>query len=80
MKTIYLLPKDINIAKQKLKERNLEPEVEKGRLLEIEEHYNRITKDKQLMNMFDYKLYNTYDKKSEDEVINLVKKILEKGK
>lgn len=76
LKTIYLLPKDIEKAKEKLKERNLKPEIEKARLLEIEEHYNRITKDKELMNKFDYILYNNYDKKSEEEILNIVEKIL----
>ncbi len=79
LKVIYLLPKDINIAKQKLKERCLEPDVEKGRIQEIDEHYNKIMNDKELMGMFDYVLYNNYDKDSEEKVLNLVRDLLRKG-
>lgn len=74
--SIYLLPTDINIAKQKLIERNLNAETEKARLLEIDEHYNKIKTDKNLIRMFDYVLYNNYDKESEEKVINLVKENL----
>jgi guanylate kinase len=78
--TIYVMPKDINVSKQKLHERNLKPEVEKNRLLEIDEHYKKITTDKKLLNMFDYVVYNNYDKESEENVLNLVKKILEENR
>jgi hypothetical protein len=74
------MPKDINVSKQKLHERNLKPEVEKNRLLEIDEHYKKITTDKKLLNMFDYVVYNNYDKESEENVLNLVKKILEENR
>lgn len=73
--TIYLLPNDIEIAKNKTRERHLEAQVEKDRLLEIDEHYKRITTDEKLRNMFDYILYNNYDKASEDELIKLVKNL-----
>lgn len=76
---IYLLPKDIDVAKNKLRERNLKPQVEQARLLEIDEHYNKIMSDKNLLSMFDYVLYNNYDKESEDTVIDLVKENLIKG-
>lgn len=74
--TIYLMPTNINIAKKKLKERHLKPETEIARLNEIDEHYKKITTDKKLLGMFDYIIYNNYDKKSEYEVINLVKELL----
>lgn len=73
---IYLLPTDIEIAKNKTRDRHLDAKVEKARLLEIDEHYKRITTDENLRNMFDYILYNNYDKASEDEIINLVKKLM----
>lgn len=74
--TIYLLPTDIEIAKNKTRERHLDIAVEKDRLLEIDEHYKRITTDEKLRNMFDYILYNNYDEKSENELISLVKKLM----
>ena len=77
IKTIYLLPKDVMIPKTMLKKRNLNPKVEEDRLKEIDEHVERVTKDKELLGMFDYVLYNNYDKESEDQVINLVEKLME---
>ena len=73
---IYLLPKDIEIAKNKTRERHLNPIVEEQRLLEIDEHYKKINTDKNLRNMFDYTLYNDYNKSSEGELINLVSKLM----
>ena len=75
IKTIYIFPKDINITKSMITKRNLSKEQEIERLSEIEEHYNKVMNDKNLRNMFDYIIYNNYDQKSEDEIINLVRKI-----
>lgn len=76
MCAIYLLQKDIEIAKDKTRDRHLNPIVENQRLLEIDEHYNRITTDETLRNMFDFTLHNDYTKQSEDELIDLVKKLM----
>lgn len=73
---IYLLPDDIEIAKNKMRQRHLDSDTEQKRLLEIDEHYNRITTDENLRNMFDYTMYNHYDKASENELINLVNKLM----
>lgn len=75
--TIYILPKDINQAIEKLKERNLEPQKEKERIEELKEHYNRYMQDKELRDMFDYVVYNNYDQNSEDELIKLVERLLQ---
>ena len=74
--TIYLLPKDIEIAKDNTRMRNLEPTIEKNRLLEIDEHYNRITTDENLRKQFDCILYNNYNETSEKEIIDLVTSLL----
>ena len=78
IKTIYLFPKDVNISKQMLKDRNLKPEIEKKRLDEIDQHLEYVKNNKELINLFDYILYNNYDEKSKDEVINIVKNIKKK--
>lgn len=78
IKTIYIFPKDINITKSKIAERHLSKEQEKTRLEEIEEHYNRMITDEELKGMFDYIMYNNYDKESEYEIINLVNGLREK--
>lgn len=78
IKTIYILPKDIEIPKQKVKERNLSKEQEIERINEIEEQYNKFINDKNFQSKFDYFLYNNYDKESEEQLIRLVKTILNK--
>ena len=76
MKAIYLLPQDIEIAKQKVRERMIEPSAEEKRIREVQMHYQKIMEDEELRNMFDYTLYNNYDKASEDKVIELVNKLI----
>ncbi|MCI9039031.1 MAG: hypothetical protein HFJ29_04060 [Clostridia bacterium] len=76
MKVLYLFPQDIEIAKQKTRERGLTPEVEKKRLLEIDEHYERVKKDTDLRNMFDYIQYNNYDQESEHRIVDFIQKVI----
>ena len=76
IKTIYILPTDINLAKEKTKERNLSPEKEEERIKELEEHYNRIMTDEELKKQFDYIVYNNYDKDSLDKILSLVKSMM----
>lgn len=77
MKTIYIFPKDVNISKEMLKNRHLKPEVEEKRLNEIDEHLERVHNDKELLGLFDHILYNEYDQKSEEQVINVIRQMLE---
>lgn len=76
--SIYILPQDIEMAKEQTKKRHLKPNVEKNRLLEIDEHYNSFMADANLRKQFDYIVYNNYDKESENQIINIVKKLLNK--
>ena len=76
IKTIYILPQDLEVAKDQTRKRNLSKEKEEERIKEIDEHYNRITTDNNLRNMFDYIVYNNYDEKSEKEIMMLVQKML----
>ena len=76
---IYFFPKSIEEAKDKTRQRHLPPNVEKDRLLEIDEHYKRITTDENLRNQFNYFLYNNYDQASEEEFLDLVHKLLEEN-
>ena len=73
--SIYMIPENIEIAKQKLKERNLPREVEKLRLEEIEEHFEKFQNDENLRNQFDYIFYNDYTEKSIQKIIELLKNI-----
>ena len=76
--SIYILPTDIEMAKEQTRKRHLPSDVEQKRLLEIDEHYKKIISDEYLRNQFNYFFYNNYDKKSEDELLNLVRKLLNK--
>lgn len=78
IKTIYLLPENLEIPKQKLKSRNLKPEVEKQRIAEIDEHYNRYMTDENLRKQFDFVVINRYNNDSKKEVLDLVKNELNK--
>ena len=78
IKTIYILPKNIEIPKRKARERNLSKEKEIERINEIDEQYNMFINDINFQNKFDNILYNNYDKESEQQLLNLVKNILNK--
>ncbi len=72
--SIYMIPKDIEIAKEQLRKRNLPKEIEKCRLKEIEDHMNNFIENQELRNQFDYILYNDYTQKSVEKVIEVIKK------
>ena len=71
--SIYMIPKNIETAIQKLKERNLSKEVEIKRIEEIKEHIENFKKDKNLREQFDYILYNDYTENTVKEIIEIVK-------
>ena len=74
-----MIPKDVEIAKQKLKERKLPENIEKDRLKEIEEHVKNFNSNANLRNQFDYIFYNDYTEKSVNELIEVIKnKCIEK--
>ena len=78
MVAIYIFPENIEMAKKETRKRHLDSEVEKKRLLEIDEHYKKILSDEHLRSQFDYFIYNSYNQKSNDEILELVRKILNK--
>lgn len=78
MVAVYIFPENLEMAKEETRKRRLDSEVEKNRLLEIDEHYHKILSDEHLRNQFDYFISNSYNQKSENEILELVKKILNK--
>ena len=58
--------------------RNLSKEKEIERINEIDEQYNRFMNDKVFQSKFDYILYNNYDKKSEEQLLNLIRNLISK--
>lgn len=75
---IYIIPKDINIAKQKLKNRKLEKEQEESRLKEIDEQAEGFKNNEKLQEQFDYILYNNYDEDTIEKIIKVIKERVQK--
>ncbi len=76
---IYLIPKNIETAIQKLKDRELPKEVEEKRILEIQEHIRKFKGDEKLRNQFDYILYNDYTENTVNEIIKIVEERINKN-
>ena len=76
--SIYIIPENLEIAKQKLKERKLSQDIEQKRLTEIAEHIKNFNSNADLRNQFDYIFYNDYTEKSVEKLVNVIKnKLLE---
>ena len=71
--SIYIIPKDIEIAKHNLRNRNLEKTQEDLRLKEIEEQAKEFESNKELQSQFDYILYNNYDEDSIEKLLEIIK-------
>lgn len=71
--SIYIIPNDIEVAKQNLRSRNLEKSQESLRLKEIEEQAEEFEKNKELQKQFDYIFYNNYDEESIEKIIEIIK-------
>ena len=71
---IYIIPKDLERAKQELKSRNLSKEVQQKRLNEIDEHIKEYNKNKDLQRQFDYVFINDYSEKAKNDLINIIKR------
>lgn len=76
--SVYMIPKNVEIAKQKLIERKLPEKIEKERLAEIEEHIKIFNSDKKLRKQFDYIFYNDYTEKSVNELVKIIRDICKK--
>lgn len=77
---IYIIPEDLERAKQELKKRNLSKEVEQKRLQEIDEHIKEYSNNKKLQEQFDYVFVNDYTEESKNKLIQVIKYKLEDGK
>ena len=77
--SIYIVPTNIEEAIIQLKKRNLPQEIEEKRLKEIEEHILKIKNNHELKNQFDITFYNDYTKKSDEDMIKILNKIMSIG-
>lgn len=71
--SIYMIPYDIERAKQELKNRNLPLDVEKRRLQEIEEHIKEYSSNQELQKQFDYVFVNDYTEESKNKLLQIIK-------
>ncbi len=76
---IYMIPDDLERAKQELRKRNLSKEVEQKRLQEIDEHIKEYYNNKELQKQFDYVFVNNYTEESKNKLIQVIKDKLENG-
>ena len=72
--SIYIIPKDLERAKQELQKRNLSKEVEQKRLKEIDEHIQEYSINKDLQKQFDYVFINDYTEKAKNNLLEIIKK------
>lgn len=75
--SIYIKPKNIEYAKKQLKIRKLPIKIEKKRLEEIKQQALEIEKNEELKNEFDYVIYNDYTEQALQNIINLIKDLVE---
>lgn len=71
--SIYMIPYNIERAKQELKNRNLPLDVEKRRLQEIEEHIKEYSSNQELQKQFDYVFVNDYTEESKNKLLQIIK-------
>lgn len=71
--SIYIIPNDIERAKNELRKRGLSKTIEKERLEEINDHIQNFSNNKKLQNQFDCILINNYDKDSEEKLLKIIK-------
>lgn len=70
--SIYIIPQDINLAKQQLQKRKLKKEIEDLRMQEIEQQLKEFMQNKKLQKQFDYIVYNDYTDKTKQEILAIV--------
>ena len=74
--SIYMIPKDIERAKQELRNRNLPIEIEKKRLQEIDEHIEEYTTNENLRKQFNYVFINDYTEVAKNKLLEVIKRRL----
>lgn len=72
--SIYIIPKDINIAKEQLCKRNLNKQTEEMRIQEIQEQLNQFSQNKELQEQFNYIIYNDYTNQTKQKIFDIIQK------
>lgn len=71
--SIYLIPYDVERAKDELRKRNLHKKVEQKRLQEIEEQMKEYSNNSELQKQFDYVFVNDYSEESKEKLLKIIK-------
>lgn len=74
--TIYILPKSLEKAKLKLKERQLPKQIEKERIKEMERHTQKFREEEEYRKQFDFIFYNDYTEESVEKLVKIIEKKL----
>jgi guanylate kinase len=74
--SIYIIPKDIERAKEEIRKRESSEEVIEKRLKEIDEHIKEYNTNQDLRNQFDYVFVNDYTEESRIKLLNVIKEKL----
>lgn len=72
--SIYIIPNDVERAKEELKKRKLAKKVEKERLKEIGEQLEEYAKNENLRNQFDYEFINDYTEDAKEKLLDVIRK------
>ena len=72
--SIYMIPKDLERAKQEIRKRNLSKETEQKPLTEIDDHIKEYEQNKDLQKQFDYVFINDYTEKAKNELLKIIEK------
>ena len=78
--SIYILPQSMEEAKNRIYARHLSKDKEEVRLKEIEEQYEAVVNNKDVIEKFDYVFTNNYDQDSEEKMIELIQTIINSEK
>lgn len=74
--SIYIIPYDVERAKNELRKRGLPPKKEAQRLQEIDEHIIEYKQNKNLREQFDYVFKNDYTEESKNKLLQVIRNVL----
>ncbi len=74
--TIYIAPRDINVPIEYLKQRCLSKREEKLKMDDLMKHYDKFLNNASFREKFDYIVYNDYNYDTENEITEIINKIV----
>lgn len=74
--SIYMIPNDIKKVEEELQRRGFSKAMYEKRIRELEEYQKKIKEDENFKNSFDVVFHNNYDEKSNQKMLELIRKKL----